>query len=1414
MHAFCFLSGIYERMNYKWERYWIPRDKGNIDFSGNGFPLDPKHELSEYIDYLPKPLSDYREIPCLVLLGEPGMGKSTILEKEYSETKASLSTSQNKIQRIDLKSYSNEDRLVKDIFESDVYISWMCGSHDLYLFLDSFDECRLRIETLHSIILRELQKITDVDIKRLKIRIACRSAVWPKSFEEGLEGLFDAQKEKDPPKFLVLELVPLCERDVVEAASAEGLDVVEFLAEIKKHSAQSFAARPITFGFLINLFRKNREFPENKNDLFRQGLLELVKEDNRSRLETGRTGVLNASQRYALAGRVAFITLFANKPSLRMENISGENNLDCLVINSIYGENETDGKKDFEINLATIKEVLDTGLFSAKGASLLGFAHQQHQEFLAADFIYTKNININKVCDILFIPVDGKRKVIPQLREVATWLAGMNCEFFLDVAAESPEIIMQTNAFIPNDDMKKRLVIMLLELNDRREIASNLFNGECISRLAFPGLADILIQYINDRSKSLEARLSAIRLATAESSPAIAKILIELAGNTSEVYYLRSSALNILSHCPLAEEHYQSLKGFLLFKIAEDNDDDLKGYLFKILWPNHLMPEELFALLSKPTNTSYIGRYSVFLRYDLPNGLGKEHVLPGISWLREVRLTYDDHYFHPLRDAIISTALVNIQDSDIRGPLIDYFSARTNDLSLYLHESRAKMANYLSTNPALRNLFLTDYLSRPTTVKNMPLSGWTLASFLGLVDKDIPWLIDQVKSSVDLRMKNLRAGLIPYVFRPESSLWNDLLIRECAVCEELRNEMNLWLEAVDLNSEMAEQARRNIHILKAREEPDIKTVEKDKLSQINSCVAQLKGGDFFAWCKLGYWFSFEIMDQRFVQYEHTADITSGHFWKTMDDFDKEQIISAIPAYINQVNPEKQDKIAWAGYKGLALLQRMDPEKIDQIDGAAWAKWSYFILSYSHVWPIDGDEHHNALLKLVYGKAPAQFLDDIKKILQKEIPTEITSHKQLKSILDERVVSLMIELFDEQGISSSAFGDLLSFLLDAKRKEAYRYCEDVLEQIADGAVAEFDKCMIVAAAELIIRRPRYCWAKLNLVDGVNEVLAKELIEVMAVRTGYRQPNYFAKLDLDNDDQAKLYVWLATKYPEEEDPIHIGGYTPRARDYIVDAKNEILNGLSNAGTNDALNAIKLICQKLPQYDWLRRVYLRAREEVLRKSWVPVSPEQLNEWVAQPSLRYIQDADQLLEVVLGFIGNYQKHILNSSSKARLLWSEVKESRKVAYTPKDEDALSDHIKDYLSDNLKGKSIILNREVQVTKGQRTDIKIDAIKYEGKIPVDILTVIIEVKGCWNSGLKTAIETQLLNDYLKKNALTHGIYLVGWYLCDKWEENHLKGKGGRQFEEFQEAQEFFEKRAQELSTEDYHLAARLIDLRLN
>jgi len=51
---------------------------------------------------------------------------------------------------------------------------------------------------------------------------------------------------------------------------------------------------------------------------------------------------------------------------------------------------------------------------------------------------------------------------------------------------------------------------------------------------------------------------------------------------------------------------------------------------------------------------------------------------------------------------------------------------------------------------------------------------------------------------------------------------------------------------------------------------------------------------------------------------------------------------------------------------------------------------------------------------------------------------------------------------------------------------------------------------------------------------------------------------------------------------------------------------------------------------------------------------------------------------------------------------------------------------------------------------------------------ETLTAIIEVKGCWNPELAHAMQTQLVDRYLRGWDCRYGIYVVGWFACDQWD----------------------------------------------
>ncbi|GAG38862.1 unnamed protein product, partial [marine sediment metagenome] len=116
-------------------------------------------------------------------------------------------------------------------------------------------------------------------------------------------------------------------------------------------------------------------------------------------------------------------------------------------------------------------------------------------------------------------------------------------------------------------------------------------------------------------------------------------------------------------------------------------------------------------------------------------------------------------------------------------------------------------------------------------------------------------------------------------------------------------------------------------------------------------------------------------------------------------------------------------------------------------------------------------------------------------------------------------------------------------------------------------------------------------------------------------------------------------------------------------------------------------------------------------------------------------------------------------------------------------------------------------------QGERTDIHVDAISrgVNGE-EYDRITAIIETKGCWHQELDNAMETQLLNRYLKDNQCQYGLYLVGWFNCDQWSDgDHRKRRAPKL--SICEAQIQFDAQASALSQQGTLLKALVVNIAL-
>jgi len=181
------------------ERYWC-------EYTGHYF-LDFKGFLDDN-KYVRSDLKTFKELElerCLILLGEPGMGKSTTLN-QYIQ---SLSPEdKQKYTILDLKS----EGTLLDQLKYDIQLNkWKINpQHDFSLFIDNFESGNTEIQRLKNTLIFFLKCLTPDQLKKLKLRILCRTSYWTSNLDEIIHIFQKSQEKLDP----IFELLPLTIEDV------------------------------------------------------------------------------------------------------------------------------------------------------------------------------------------------------------------------------------------------------------------------------------------------------------------------------------------------------------------------------------------------------------------------------------------------------------------------------------------------------------------------------------------------------------------------------------------------------------------------------------------------------------------------------------------------------------------------------------------------------------------------------------------------------------------------------------------------------------------------------------------------------------------------------------------------------------------------------------------------------------------------------------------------------------------------------------------------------------------------------------------------------------------------------------------------------------------------------------------------
>jgi hypothetical protein len=96
--------------------------------------------------------------------------------------------------------------------------------------------------------------------------------------------------------------------------------------------------------------------------------------------------------------------MFANRYAIWTDPETGQRPDEDVPLSALSTGGETGDFQPFNASEDNLREVLDTGLFSARGAARMGWAHQSYAEFLAADYLVTKQASADNILKILCHP--------------------------------------------------------------------------------------------------------------------------------------------------------------------------------------------------------------------------------------------------------------------------------------------------------------------------------------------------------------------------------------------------------------------------------------------------------------------------------------------------------------------------------------------------------------------------------------------------------------------------------------------------------------------------------------------------------------------------------------------------------------------------------------------------------------------------------------------------------------------------------------------------------------------------------------------------------------------------------------------------------------------------------------------------
>lgn len=1323
-------------------RFWCHRE-GTYALDDHGFLRDP--DATWFGSQSANPgvvrtdeLGDHR---CLVLLGEPGAGKSTILSAP-----GLLVASEVTIVSIDLAGYGSEDRLVRDIVSDPSIVAWSAGTGGLCLVLDSLDEAQARIPHVGAVIADCIRRLPH---DRLRLRVACRTADWPMGLEQALDEIFGA--------VAVVEILPLRRADA-SAISAAWCDPSQFLDEVVAAGAGPLAARPLTLRLLARGFGQSGALPERGAALYATGVRSLCGEQNPGRIDAGLRGVLGPDARVAVARRIAAASVFGGTSTL-WTGPEVDADGDAIALARLVGGAEPAVTGSVEVTTSAVIETARTGLFAGRGGQQLGWAHATFADFLAADWVVANDLSVTQA-RALFLGPDGR--CWPQTRLAATWAVAIAPDRFKFLTAADPEAF-QGEVELPGDRLRAAVIDGLLS------IAGSLTTTrwERSHRgLRHRDVADQIRPYLRDAD--VGRRRLAFELADECAAVDLRDDLAAIACDIGAEMQDRVSAGWALARLP-DEARTAALRPLALEDAARGDDpaDELKGVALLASWPQAISSEEVFSVLTPRRMRNYHGSYALFVDR-FREGVGERDVDAGLEWLvRDLDGPAEDHVLGALANRVLGLAAARPGDPSVVDAFVQVVLGRVESYDhegLMFEDFRHDERRDPLADPALRRAVATGVLvAEPTDKVVHRLVGEGPYS-LGVVrSADLVWLIN-LYAEVDTEMRDAVRSLFQWTYNVDDPEHRDVVLGLSPEHPLYVDLVHAWVEAVALESPEAEEMRRSWDMYRR---PRLVAPQSDDISErIEELLDRFDEGE-----AIGFWQSARLLtvspgSKRYGT-EFDPNVVGMPRWPTLTEELRTRLVDAAERYLRSYpcqpdewlsKPDIRFHPAEAGYRAMILLLKVSPDRLRRLSVSAWVEWAPVLASWSTA-AVNGAtwEDKRELLELAGDQARAAtraaLLTRVEAAVlagQRPFASNEAAH-----LWDDNIAARYLRLAQSGGAEAreEIVSSLASHDFELVRPLLLEWLEDPSDR---------DRRRMAAGVLLQSDLERSWPALKPVLDGDLGQAEQVLGRVLTLRGDERLANARPAV------MAEIYLWLRERFPPETDPQFDDAHIVGSREQIGRWRDALLRQLGEQGSLEAVDSMRAIVAALPFDRWLAHQLATAEAALRRNQWTPTPLPQLLQLARDRRAVLVHDPNALTAAVVEVLGEIQTRLTGGTPESHYLWDTH------AGRPKSEDEISDYLANELNRALTARGVVINREVQVRRnrtsgiGERTDLLIDALP-PARASMGHLSLPVEVKGAWNEDLCTAMREQLVDRYMHDVAASDGIYLVAWPDLASWRD---------------------------------------------